>query len=434
MSRIRPQLICFSYHKSGTSLFLHVMTKVGQRLGRSLVNHYGLVQHLAVEPDIVLLPHSLLRAPLDRPYRAIRLIRDPRDIWVSGYLYHRRCDETWCRNTDLDPTPPITWPRVDYSIAHRPEDWKQRYLAGLGGRSYQQNLLDRSTTDGLDFELRGYTGRTLETMRQWPLNGADALNVKLEDVMADFDGSMLRIFEHFGFTAGERQAALEAARPEDVRRMDDVAIAERPQIHSRTISKWRAFLSPAQVMHFETCHGDLIRDLGYVLTVAGDPVPAVAGATPRILVAIRDDAAGPQTTVGAMVRLSADGAVIRPSAVSRDTYHFVVPAGRERVRLESCSHIPTDPSVIVADERRRLGVRVSRIAIRSDAGEAVIAPDDPRLGAGWHEAERAGTALWRWTNGSGEIPWSDAVGPAEVSVSCITLAAYPNDNAGTGSG
>ena len=49
MPRMSPQLICFSYHKSGTSLFLHVMTKISQRLGLTLVNHYGLVDRL--DPD-----------------------------------------------------------------------------------------------------------------------------------------------------------------------------------------------------------------------------------------------------------------------------------------------------------------------------------------------------------------------------------------------
>src|ERR1700677_4376681 len=148
MSRVSPQLIVFSYHKSGTSLFLHVMTKVSQRLGLTLVNHYGLVRWLELGPDIILLPHSLLRGALDRPYRAIRLIRDPRDIWVSGYLYHLRCEEEWCRNANLDPTSPIGWPKVDYSVAHWPEDWKRRYLERLSGQSYQQNLLNRSLADG----------------------------------------------------------------------------------------------------------------------------------------------------------------------------------------------------------------------------------------------------------------------------------------------
>ena len=125
---------------------------------------------------------------------------------------------------------------MDYSFAHCPEEWKRCYLERLNGNSYQQNLLDRSLANGLDFELDGYTGCTLATMREWKLNGADALDVKLEDAMADFDGAMLRSFDHFGFPADRCRAALEVARAEDIRRMDHAAIAERPQIYSRTIS------------------------------------------------------------------------------------------------------------------------------------------------------------------------------------------------------
>lgn len=243
---------------------LHVMTKISQRLGLSLVNHYGLVERLDPNPDIVLLPHSLLRGRIDRPYRAIRLVRDPRDIWVSGYLYHLHCNEEWCLNVNTDAAAPIGWPKVDYSVAHWPDAWKRRYLERLDGRSYQSNLLCRSLAEGLDFELAGYTGCTLSTMREWALNGVDALDVRLEDVMADFDGAMLRIFDHFGFSLDQSRAALEVARSEDIRRMDDATIAERPQIQSRTISKWRNVLSAAQVAGFEERYGDLIRELGYV--------------------------------------------------------------------------------------------------------------------------------------------------------------------------
>jgi hypothetical protein len=448
MSRVAPQLIVFSYHKSGTSLFLHVMTKVSRRLGLTLLNRYGMVDRLDLEPDVILLPHSLLRAPLDRPYRAIRLIRDPRDIWVSGYLYHLRCEEEWCRNTNLDPTPPIGWPKVDYSVAHWPEDWKRRYLERLGGQSYQQNLLNRSVADGLDFELEGYTGCTLATMREWKLNGADALDVKLEDVMADFDGAMLRIFDHFGFTADQGRAALDVARSEDVRRMDDAAIGERPQIQSRTISKWRNVLPAAQIARFEECYGDLIRTLGYQpagtvpsrldnkdvsacaidrrtpLPAAGDAVKPI-GSRPEERGYI--PAAG-KITQDAGIRLSADGAAIRPTAISQDTYSFVVPSGRRRVRLESRFGILVDPSAPDLSDTSRLGVRVSKIAIRSDAGEVVIAADDPRLITGWHDAEHMGSAWWRWTDGSAELPWAGVAGPAVVTVRCGTLAEYSIDD------
>ena len=446
MPQISPQLICFSYHKSGTSLLWHVMTKVCERLGLRLVNYYGLVEQLDDGADVVLLPHSLLRAPLRRPYRAIRLIRDPRDIWVSGYLYHLRCDEGWCRNSDMDTSPPIKWPQVDYSVAHRPEDWKRQYLERLNGQSYQQNLLERSLTEGLDFELEGYTDWTLSTMREWTLNRAYALDVRLEDLMADFDGGMLRIFGHFGFTAEQSQAALEVAGSEDVRRMSDTAMADRPQVFSRAISKWRDVLSAAQIARFEERHGGLLRQLGYEAastaghrlgpdiplidaaqapTRGGDEVEFIWLRLAHQLEGRSYTTTGTKTTLDPGLRLSADGATIPPIATERGTYSFVVPSGTEQLRLESRFDIAVDPKGSRLGETRRLGVRVREIAVRSDADEVVIVADDPRLTSGWHAAEREGLALWRWTDGSAKVPWINPSRPTIVVIRCLPLREYP---------
>jgi hypothetical protein len=231
------------------------MTRLCRQLDLTLVNHFGLVDHIAPEPDVVLLPHSLLTesAVADlrgRPYRAIRMIRDPRSIWVSGYLYHRHCAETWCTNADTDPVPPIRWPQVDYSFEYRPEEWKCQYLERLNGKSYQQNLCDRDVEQGLDFELDGYTSCTLDAMRKWNSYEIAAADMKLEAVTANFDGAMLRIFEHFGFTPDQSLAALDVARLEDVRRMDEAVLALRPQVHSRELSKWNDLLKAAQVARF----------------------------------------------------------------------------------------------------------------------------------------------------------------------------------------
>lgn len=455
-------MVVFSYHKTGTSLLLHVMTKVAERLDLTLANHFGLVDHIAPDADIVLLPHSLLSetalaALRDRPCRAIRMIRDPRDVWVSGYLYHHHCREKWCTNTDMDPTPPIRWPQVDYSFAHWPEDWKRRYLDRLNGKSYQQNLLDRDVAEGLAFELDGYTGCTLAAMREWPSYGLPAMDVKLEAVMADFDSAMLRIFDYFGFTVAQSLAALDVARSEDIRRMDAATLALRPQVHSRVLSKWNDVLSAAQVASFEEGHGDLIRELGYDLGAmasdfpspsgtndwsaqSGEPDGPLAGDIPLgldVQFGVEADegkliwppldrspeAAGNAANLAppADVWLSADGIAIRPMVSGQGVHRFVVPPGVARVRLESRRAVLVDPSAPYLGGGRSLGVKVSAIAIRSRTAEVVIPADDPRLVAGWHEVEHSGLGLWRWTDGAAELPWTGVVGPAVVTIRCQPL-------------
>jgi len=107
-------------------------------------------------------------------------------------------------------------------------------------------------------------------------------------------------------------------------------------------------------------------------------------------------------------------------------YRFVVPPSAERVRLESRRSVPADPSAPYLGSGRCLGVKVSAIAIRSRTGEVVIPADDPRLITGWHAVEQAGLGLWRWTDGSAELPWAGVSGPAVVTVRCQPLGEHPS--------
>jgi hypothetical protein len=52
--------------------------------------------------------------------------------------------------------------------------------------------------------------------------------------------------------------------------MSDETVAENRHINSRTISKWRDFLSAAEIDEFERRYGNLIADLGYCLSSRGE--------------------------------------------------------------------------------------------------------------------------------------------------------------------
>jgi hypothetical protein len=304
---VRPQIIVLTYHKTGTVLFHSIMASVAAHFGLTFGQYFGRVERVDPALDVVLLAHSLVGPRFAaRPFRAIRVVRDPRDIWVSSYLYHRRCSEAWCTNTNFDPSPPITFPQVDYSFQHHPESWKQRYLARLGNKSYQQNLLERDRSAGLAFELEGYSGQTFEAIRSWRLGAGrtllraettdqtiqtsshvqpglsagglpattppspgqavdSLLLVQLEALRADFDAALTTIFSHLGFSDRTCTAAVEIAQRHDLARMSDAQVAQNKHIHSRDPTRWRSFLSTAQVKSFEERHADIILSLGYHL-------------------------------------------------------------------------------------------------------------------------------------------------------------------------
>jgi tetratricopeptide (TPR) repeat protein len=266
---MRPPCYIFSYHKAGTILFSNIIKRLSTLLPIVTAVRGQLINRLFRKKHIVLFYHSEFanRVDIEFPFRAVRIVRDPRDIWVSGYLYHRLCQEEWCTHSQFNITGPIGFPQVDHSMIHRSESWKQKFLARLDRKSYQRNLLDRNLEDGLQFELEGYTGNTLDTMCRWPLKGfSEVLQIKLEDIVCGFDNSMQTIFHHFGFSEGESRAVLGVIRAEDINRMTDAEIAANTHIRSRNISKWRQFLTVRQVSAFERLYGDLVVDLGYDLS------------------------------------------------------------------------------------------------------------------------------------------------------------------------
>ena len=271
MSLFGHKILVFTYHKSGTVLLEQVMRRIAISFGLQVRTLYGRVATLDDAADITVVAHSLLALPLPPGFRGVRIVRDPRDIWVSGYLYHRRCDEGWCVNVDTTPRPPIGYPQVPFSMLHLPVQRRLEFLQRLAGRSYQQNLLDRDTASGLAFEMDGYTSVTLDAMRAWRPH-PDILDVALEVLAADYDATLMRMFGHLGLDAAQCDSAVALAGVEDVARMDDATIEAHGHIVSRRLSKWREMLTAEQVLGFERQHGDLIAALGYDLTTPSTKV------------------------------------------------------------------------------------------------------------------------------------------------------------------
>ena len=266
----KMQMFFFCYHKVGSVLCAKISQKIAAPFGWHADFALGLVRTVDPSKQIVTFAHSLVGFDLTRiPHRGVRLVRDPRDVWLSGYLYHRHCREGWCINEAFDPTPPIMFPRVPLSQQHRSETWKRDYLAGLNGKSYQRNLLSLDQIEGLIFERDRYADWTISAMMDWQPD-PHTIDVRLEDFMGDFEGTLTRILRHFGMRESDIPVALTAAATEDVRRMSDAQIDANPHIHSRSISKWRTMVGQEHIKLFEAQYGGAIEKLGYCVSSPGD--------------------------------------------------------------------------------------------------------------------------------------------------------------------
>jgi hypothetical protein len=116
------------------------------------------------------------------------------------------------------------------------------------------------------------------------------------------------------------------------------------------------------------------------------------------------------------LRLRAGGWELRPEIHGR-LHRFRVPASATSLRLVSRSAVPAEVWDASTDHRR-LGVAVSRVICDGQ----VIALADPRLSAGWYEAEDGGdNVVWRWTDGDAGLALS---GERVVDIEVAVTARY----------
>ena len=244
-----------------------MMTLVLQKLCRRFDWRYqviwGRAGHLP-EADLIFLLHGIVDAEVDlADTAAIHVIRDPRDLVLSGYDFHRATDETWCTNVPSTPVSPIGFPLVDMSQAHRSEDWKHEYVAGLGGRSYQQNLSMLPRGEGIQFEIDRYTNWTAEQMLEFQRANPSVPVVRFEDFQADFDGTFARVFRLLGVEERWLEAALAVARTEDIERRPAAGVAANAYTVNRGASRWRRDLEPEQIASMKRVLGEAVVELGY---------------------------------------------------------------------------------------------------------------------------------------------------------------------------
>ena len=109
------------------------------------------------------------------------------------------------------------------------------------------------------------------------------------------------------------------------------------------------------------------------------------------------------TTIDPNIRIETAGRTLAPAYRHKNRYSFILPPGATSVQLLSRSAKPNETKPWLED-RRTLGLMISRITLQSGCHTRLIALDNPRLTNGWHAPERDHASLWRWTNGRPEIP------------------------------
>eukprot|EP00897_Mesotaenium_endlicherianum_P004171 jgi/Mesen1/3782/ME000205S03041 len=129
-----PLIVHLAHHKTGTAWFSRIFRVYESRTGLPFVkgDPAMCIDNNAAMCQIDNAAPGSLEVLQSRPYKALLSVRDPRDVVVSGYFYHKITHEPWVHE-----------PRAEYN-----------------GKSYQQMLNTTSKTAGLNMEIDLITGGT----------------------------------------------------------------------------------------------------------------------------------------------------------------------------------------------------------------------------------------------------------------------------------
>jgi Hint domain len=122
-----------------------------------------------------------------------------------------------------------------------------------------------------------------------------------------------------------------------------------------------------------------------------------------------------RTTTDAALCIVAKGRTLSPLYVENGLYVFALPKNTTTVRLTSRAGSPTDARPWLED-RRRLGVYVERIVLRTANEVTDVSLDHPGLTQGWWAVEQTRGSLLRWTNGDAllSLPAADDLTILEI--------------------
>lgn len=175
---------------------------------------------------------------------ALHLIRDPRDILLSGCRYHHFA------------------PVKGEEFLHEPRD-------DLGGLTYQQHLNRLETpSEKLMFEMENKHAETLAEMRSWTYGRPNVAELRYEDLIGDEDGAVMgAALTGLGFNAFETELALQAFWQNSLfgGLRDEGARTGRLSYHiqSGRPARWRSELPPDVAKAYLARHGADLIALGY---------------------------------------------------------------------------------------------------------------------------------------------------------------------------
>ncbi len=179
--------------------------------------------------------------------RVVRVIRDPRDLIISAYFYHKRAAEPWCKQinpTDYDPG----WKKVRGAVpANLPTDY-----------SLAKYLNEVSMEEGLHAEIE-FRNHHYQSMLEWPDNDPRVMLFRYEDIIGNEARVYWKILSFFGFSIPTRFIGSQLAERLSAKNKQTIV----NHIRNPNNGQWQKYFTPGLIKRFNELYGEVLDRYGY---------------------------------------------------------------------------------------------------------------------------------------------------------------------------
>lgn len=230
-----PVIFVATHHKVMTTYFNAVLRLLSFGLKRQFQRVH--IEQPAAGSQVVLSMHSKLDLPKLGDYRGVHIMRDPRDMIISGYHYHKWTHEEW---------------------VHRPDD---------EGVSYQQKLNSANKYDGLFMEINHFIFFYRKTLLDWDIEDPNILEIPYRDLMEDGRTDLYtQMFRHLGLEGHTLDLATDLMRLFEAKSRtgrQTGEVAAKSHLRSGKSGQWQAELEQDHIDYIERELGPVLRKFGY---------------------------------------------------------------------------------------------------------------------------------------------------------------------------
>jgi len=228
-----PHIILIgTHHKTGKVWMGNIFRKIAYEM--NLRFSVGTGEAIPIEADIILGYHSRFPLKALPNYRGMHIIRDPRDLILSGCFYHQKSNEPWL---------------------YKPQ-------AEFGGLTYQEKINSfASFDDKLLFEME-YSGHfSTQEMLNWNYKNPNFFDVKYENLIIDRELLLFhQILTFLGFPGSTIPRILGIAYNNS---LFSGNISKSVHVRSGESGQWKQYFKAVHRRRFVELFGDALIKLGY---------------------------------------------------------------------------------------------------------------------------------------------------------------------------